>query len=241
MGRFRRYTLSGAAVALVLATGVAAQSTLSPIKQLLAGSGLVGGGPGPTVTIGIGPGLVTGSHVQDGTLQVADLAPAAQTALKGAQGPVGPAGSQGPQGVPGPQGPAGAEPDLLSRSLSVNQSIPTDQETSLSGLTTNVTLAEERIVHAFVQVTVSDVTTRLLRISLVVDGQIVASARGEAIDDRSTPPFFHTLSTQRSIKLIPGAHTIEARVFGPFFDRTTPFTVLGSADRSQTFMDVELR
>lgn len=100
-----------------------------PIKRITPGEGLTGGGTGPTVTLGLATGSVTGNHVQDGTLEVRHLSAAAQAALRGAVGPQGPqgeAGPQGPQGVagatgakgdkgdqgdPGPQGPAGPKGD----------------------------------------------------------------------------------------------------------------------------------
>ena len=227
MGTYKGHTLVGAGIALLLGTSVVAQSTLSPIKQLLAGSGLVGGGTGPTVTLGIGPGLVTSSHVQDGSLQVSDLSSAARTALQGAQGPAGPAGPQGPQGIPGLPGPAAATPTVLNRALAANQSVPTDQETSLPGLTTNFTLAEERCARICAQVSFSDTYTRPLRIAVVVDGQVAATMHGRIIDDNFTPPFFHTLSTQRSLKLPAGAHTIDVRVLSGFNYRTAPCMVLG--------------
>ena len=61
-----------------------------------------------SATAGVaGSGLITGKQIQDGTIELRDLSPAARQALKGQAGAQGPAGTAGPQGAAGPQGPQG--------------------------------------------------------------------------------------------------------------------------------------
>jgi hypothetical protein len=74
---------------LVLFTLAMAQSAGEPIKRLLAGSGLMGGGPGPSVTVAIAPGGVTSEHIQDGTIELNDISGDAQDALRGSGGGIG--------------------------------------------------------------------------------------------------------------------------------------------------------
>jgi Collagen triple helix repeat (20 copies) len=90
------FLVAGGSLVLV-ATG-ATGTRLKAITWLKLGTGLTGGGTGPTTTVGIAPGGVG----------LAQISAAAQTALKGAQGPQGPAGAQGPQGPKGDTGTAGA-------------------------------------------------------------------------------------------------------------------------------------
>ena len=61
-----------------------------------------------TGTAGAAAVLVTSAQIKNGTIQLADISPKAQNALRGRRGPAGPAGGQGPQGPAGPQGPPGS-------------------------------------------------------------------------------------------------------------------------------------
>jgi hypothetical protein len=61
-----------------VATGVAIVSMVmaqggGPIRQIIAESGLFGGGSSGTVRVGIAEGGVTSSHIQDGTIAMGDL------------------------------------------------------------------------------------------------------------------------------------------------------------------------
>lgn len=69
-----------------------------PVKHVIAGAGLAGGGGGPTVTLSIPNGGITASMLNSGLA----------SSLQGPPGPAGPAGAQGPAGPQGPQGPAGS-------------------------------------------------------------------------------------------------------------------------------------
>src|SRR5690242_12796375 len=79
----------------------AARVREKPIKRLTPGKGLSGGGTGPTVTVEIAPGGITGAHVQQGTLGAEHLSSVAREFLRGAVGPQGPAGPQGLKGDTG--------------------------------------------------------------------------------------------------------------------------------------------
>jgi hypothetical protein len=54
-------------------------------------------------------GTLTGKHVKNGSLGVADLSAKARSSLRGQSGPQGVAGPQGPAGPAGPQGPVGPQ------------------------------------------------------------------------------------------------------------------------------------
>jgi len=72
-----------------------------PVKLVIAGKGLAGGGHGPTVEL----------HIPPKALTLDMFAPGVTSSLIGPTGPTGPRGPQGatgPQGSTGPQGPQGA-------------------------------------------------------------------------------------------------------------------------------------
>jgi hypothetical protein len=74
--------LAATAVAVALSLPSAAQSGFGRvISQIVAGSGLTGGGTGPKVTISVAPGGIKGEM----------LDPALRDSLRGAPGPQGPA------------------------------------------------------------------------------------------------------------------------------------------------------
>jgi hypothetical protein len=104
--RRRGFLFCGILLTVAAVQGLAGNN-LKHIDQLLPGSGLVGGGTGPSVTVGIAAGGVTSGHVKDGTLQTADFAAGTLDALRGAPGPQGPQGPSGPQGPMGLRGQAG--------------------------------------------------------------------------------------------------------------------------------------
>jgi hypothetical protein len=64
-------------------------------------------------------GLITGSQIKNGTIEVKDLSKKAQKALKGATGPAGPVGAAGASGGPGGAGTSGSPgPSLVSGTMS---------------------------------------------------------------------------------------------------------------------------
>jgi hypothetical protein len=73
---------------LVVFSLALAQSAGEPIKRLIAGSGLIGGGSGPSTTVAIAPDGVTSEHIQDGTIQLDDISSDAQSSLRGSPGGV---------------------------------------------------------------------------------------------------------------------------------------------------------
>ncbi|HEY3781548.1 MAG TPA: hypothetical protein VGL56_10720 [Fimbriimonadaceae bacterium] len=81
---------------------VAGGDDRGPIKELVAGQGLSGGGKGRKVTISVANGGITAAMLAPG-LKASLIGP------RGPAGPQGPAGARGAVGPAGPQGPAGAK------------------------------------------------------------------------------------------------------------------------------------
>lgn len=95
---------------IVGALGTLSQSAPTPsraIYNLTPGEGLTGGGGGPSASLGIAPGGVTGAHIANGSLVLDDFSQSAKDGLKGEIGPQGLAGPQGPEGPQGPKGDPG--------------------------------------------------------------------------------------------------------------------------------------
>ena len=98
MSRLRSFIPSRAMAVAVLALVAALTGTAAAATVLI------------TKSSQIKKGVVTGTHVKDGSLGAADLSAAARSALKGA-GTAGPARATGPGGATGPAGPAGPKGD----------------------------------------------------------------------------------------------------------------------------------
>jgi Collagen triple helix repeat (20 copies) len=101
---------AGPGILILVGKTARTEPKLQPITQVLAGSGLAGGGTGPTVKLSIPPGSLNGSQIQAGSLRLANLDPAARQSLRGDPGPRGPAGPKGETGPRGPVGPKGGPP-----------------------------------------------------------------------------------------------------------------------------------
>lgn len=109
--------------------GHAGQDDGQPVKHVIAGQGLAGGGGGPSVTLSIANGGITIGMLSASTVSALQGAvgpvgpagpagspgPAGATGATGAMGPAGPAGPAGPQGPAGPAGPPGNSANAILR------------------------------------------------------------------------------------------------------------------------------
>jgi hypothetical protein len=201
------------------------------------GSGLVQQGSGSNVTIAIAPGGVTGTHIQDGSLQVADFSLAARAALRGEPGPQGspgPVGAPGPPGARGPQGPPGqpARPTLYHATAQKDILLAGGHSTYPDNLRVAFSLPESQVMRVYAQAAFLDQRApSVVSLAVYLDGQRIAISQGVA-DYTSV----RTLTAQRMLELPQGPHSVQVELRGQF--STT--LVAGGPRNDVTFMDVEL-
>jgi hypothetical protein len=128
----RKRWLIGVGVLGVVSLAIAQGA--QPVREIIAGAGLLGGGSGPTVTLAVDPD----------SLPPGPPGPQGPAGPQGPTGPQGPAGPTGPQGPAGPEGPVGSIAETFVQDLTVSGFFTAGQQAIVAP---SVTVAKRSLIR----------------------------------------------------------------------------------------------